>query len=131
MVRCPKHWAVSEQREVAPCRSSQQDALLLTRVMHVLMALLCTCRKSLCIELLSPGIVALHEAAVPVGYKTAAIFWHDLWVAATNLNSVQWWQHGAQELKNNVAKVCTIRLSFTAADDTPPDRAHHLMWWET
>lgn len=62
-------------------------------------------RKDFCTTLLGAGIVALHESAVPAGYKAGPIFWRDLFLAGIKLDSVRWWRHGAHELKNSVVKV--------------------------
>lgn len=64
------------------------------------------CRKCHCINLLGEGVVALHNAAIPSGYKPGAIFWRDLWLAGRNLDNVRWWRNGATQLKASVDKVC-------------------------
>ena len=80
------------------------------------------CRKSHCIELLGEGLVALHSAAIPSGYRAGAIFWRDLWLAGKGLNDVRWWRNGATQLKASVDRVHT--LSWLVG---PPSAVHALM----
>ncbi|CAL8467742.1 g7280 [Coccomyxa elongata] len=71
--------------------------------------------KYWCTDLLGPGVVALHEAALPAGYRAGAIFWRDLFLASHNLDRVRWWRHGAQELKSSVERVDAGEAAETRA----------------
>ena len=62
-------------------------------------------RKQHCTALVGDGIVALHEASVPPGHMAGPIFWRDLWLSSSCMNTVRWWRHGAHELKTSVEEV--------------------------
>ena len=49
--------------------------------------------------------MALHEASIPAGHKAGPMFWRDLWLAGSTLDTVRWWRHGAHELKTSVEQV--------------------------
>ena len=57
-------------------------------------------------------MVALHNAAIPLGYKAGAIFWRDLWLAGKGLDNVRWWRNGANQLKASVDRVRVMLQPF-------------------
>ena len=64
-------------------------------------------------------MVALHNAAIPPGYKAGAIFWRDLWLAGKGLDNVRWWRNGANQLKASVDRVCPIQWHAATLPATP------------
>jgi hypothetical protein len=84
-------------------------------------------RKQWCVDLLGAGVVALHAAAVPAGYRPGPLYWRNLWFAGHRMDQVRWWRKGSHQLKLRAAQVSALRLLNVTLPQSPRPLILHIL----